>query len=101
MAVSWAGKLYIHFRGLVPHNGILPGAKFIFGPSLAFYIGSVPVLKQWASAKLCGVQQRAPPIFGREAITLGIGPPSSSFFLAYSRRLDVYYVALCEFRMQV
>jgi len=28
----------------------------------------------WASAKLCGVEQRAPPIFGRAAITLGIGP---------------------------
>jgi len=27
-----------------------------------------------ASAKLCGVQQRAPPLFGRAAITLGIGP---------------------------
>ena len=26
------------------------------------------------SAKLCGVEQRAPTIFGRAAITLGIGP---------------------------
>jgi len=26
------------------------------------------------SAKLCGVEQRAPPIFGRAAITLRIGP---------------------------
>ena len=25
----------------------------------------------------CGVEQRAPPIFGRAAITLGIGPHSS------------------------
>ena len=31
----------------------------------------------WASAKLCGVEQRAPPIFGRATITLGIGPHSS------------------------
>ena len=31
----------------------------------------------WASDKLCGVEQRAPPIFGRVAITLGIGPHSS------------------------
>ena len=30
-----------------------------------------------ASAKLCGVMQTAPPIFGRAAITLGIGPHSS------------------------
>ena len=26
----------------------------------------------------CGVQQRAPPLFGRAAMTLGIGPHSSS-----------------------
>jgi len=30
-----------------------------------------------ASAKLCGVEQREPPIFGRASITLGIGPYSS------------------------
>jgi len=29
------------------------------------------------SAKLSGVEQRASPIFGRAAITLGIGPHSS------------------------
>jgi len=33
-------------------------------------------LEQWASAELCGVQHRAPHIFGRAAITLGIGPHS-------------------------
>jgi len=32
---------------------------------------------QCAWAKLCGVKQRAPPIFARAAITLGIGPHSS------------------------
>jgi len=31
-------------------------------------------LQYRASAKLYGVEQRAPPIFGRAAITLGIGP---------------------------
>jgi len=31
----------------------------------------------WASAKLCDVEQRAPPIFSRATITLGIGPHSS------------------------
>jgi len=35
------------------------------------------VLQQWESAKLCGIEQRAPPIFGRAAITLGIVPHSS------------------------
>jgi len=33
-------------------------------------------------AKRCGVEQRAPPIFGRAAITLGIGPHSSYVYFA-------------------
>jgi len=42
LAVYWAGTLYIHFRGLLPHYGILPGAKFTLRPSLALsYIGSI------------------------------------------------------------
>jgi len=42
---------------------------------LAPLLYGTPVL---ASAKLGGVEQRVPPIFGRAAITLGIGPHSSS-----------------------
>jgi len=35
-------RYYIHFRVLLPHNGILPGAKFTLRPSLVIsYIGSV------------------------------------------------------------
>jgi len=34
-------------------------------------------LYYWASAKLCGVEKRAPPIFGTASITFGIGPHSS------------------------
>jgi len=30
LAVSWAGKLYIHFLGLLPRNGILPAASIHF-----------------------------------------------------------------------
>jgi len=42
LAVSWAGTLYIHFRRLLPRNGILPGTIFTLRPSLAFsYIDSV------------------------------------------------------------
>jgi len=41
-AVSCAGTLYIHFRGLVPPTGILPAAKFTLRPNLAFsYTDSV------------------------------------------------------------
>ena len=29
--------------------------------------------------QICGVEQRAPPIFGRATITLGIGPHSSYY----------------------
>jgi len=70
---------YIYIWGLVPANGILLGAKFAFRPSLAFsYFGSVTArhTEQLASGKLCSVEQRAPPIFGRTAITLEIGPHS-------------------------
>jgi len=42
LAVSCAGILYIHFRGLLPPNGILPAEKSTLCPSLAFcYIGCV------------------------------------------------------------
>jgi len=42
LAVSCAGTLYIHFRGLLPPDGILPSAKFTLRPSLSFSdIGSV------------------------------------------------------------
>jgi len=34
-------------------------------------------LQYWTSAKLCGVEQRTPPVFDRAAITLGIGSYSS------------------------
>jgi len=69
--------------GFLPCNGILTCAKFTLRLHLAF--SYIPIywqryctaLEQWASAKICGVQQRAPPIFGRAAITLGIGPHSS------------------------
>jgi len=40
------------------------------------------VLQQCASAKLCGVEQRSPPVFNKAAITLGIDP-HSSFCLVY------------------
>ena len=48
-------------------------ANFNGFPVLAALLYGTP----WASAKLCGVEQRALPVCGRAAITLGIGPHSS------------------------
>jgi len=96
LAVSWAGTLHIHFRWLLPHDGILPGAKFTLRPSLAF--SYICVLLYWQrywllhGSRAAGVSQNlrhatrngitellqtAPPIFGWAAITLGISPLSS------------------------
>ena len=87
LAVSCAATLCIHFRRLLPADGISHHVKFTLRPSLAFsYIGSVTAaLQQRASAKLrrgtrngiTELSQRAPPIFGWAAITLAIGPHSS------------------------
>jgi len=67
-------------RGLLCPNESLPGVKCMLRPILAFsYIGSVTA-RHSTNAKLCGVEHRAPSVFGRAAITLGIGPHSSSFF---------------------
>jgi len=43
LAVSWAGRLFLHFRRMLPRNGILPCAKFTLRPpSVALsYIGSI------------------------------------------------------------
>jgi len=43
---------------------------------LSYWQHYCTALEQWASAKLCFIQQWAPPIFSRAAITLGIGPHS-------------------------
>jgi len=71
---------YIHFRGLLPPNRILPRTKFTLHPSLAFsYFGSItarhsssghqPNFAAWDKEWNYGTfarrhfQQRAPPIF--------------------------------------
>ena len=45
--------------------------------ALVFWQRYCTALQQQASAKLCGVEHRAPPIFSRATITLAIGPHSS------------------------
>ena len=46
---------------------------------LAALLHGTLVVGVTVSAKLCGVEQRAPPIFNRAAIMLGIGPHSSTW----------------------
>jgi len=87
----WYTRIYIyigqHFfvgGGLLPPDGILPGANFTLRPSLAFScIGSISLLHGtrpagvsqtlWRDTKngVTELLQTAPPIFGRAAITLG------------------------------
>jgi len=94
LAVSCAGTVCKRFWGLLPHNGIFPGAKFTFCPSFAFsYIGSAAALLHGTRAAgvsqtlrrgtrngITELSQTAPPILGRAAITLGIGPHSSCVY---------------------
>jgi len=85
LAIFWTGTLYIHFWGLLLPEGILPAAKFSLRSSLVFsYIGSVTAQHSSSHTLWHGTRngimersQRAPPIFGCAAITLGIGPHSS------------------------
>jgi len=75
LAVSCAATLYVHFQQLLPRDGILPRAKFTLYPAsleLSYWQRYCTALEQWARAKLCGVEHRAPPIFGRATITLAL-----------------------------
>jgi len=98
LALTWAGRLYIHFRQLLLHNGILSGAKLtLHPPSLALFYWQryCTAVEQWARAKLCGIEQRAPPTFGRAAITLGIGPHSSTVLFSSDQQfVEVYLQSL-------
>ena len=70
---------------------ILPGANFTLRPSLVFsYIGNVtarhsssgrqPNFVAWYKEWNYRTFAEAPPIFGRAAMTLGIGPDSSTHY---------------------
>ena len=67
------------FSGLLSPKGILQGAKFTLRRSLALsYIGTRAVdvsqtLRRGTRNGIKELSPRAPPIFGRAAITLGIG----------------------------
>jgi len=72
------------FWGLLPPQRNFARCKIYFASKcfvLLYWQRYCTALEHWASAKVCGVQQRVQPIFGRVAITLVIGPYSS---LSYS-----------------
>ena len=81
LAVSWAATLNVHFRGLLPLTVFLPDAKCTLRPILAFsYIGSITARHSSSGRQPCWTEGATYiPIFGRAAITFGIGPHLSYF----------------------
>jgi len=71
-----------NFDPLAAEIGWLFGSPQLVSTGFAYWQRYCTALQQWASAKLCGVEQRAPPIFARAAIALGIGP-HSGFFIGW------------------
>jgi len=68
------------------------GAPQLISTGFASWQRYCTALQYWASAKLCGVVKRAPPIFGRAAITLGIGPHSSLILIFPQIKLSNIYM---------
>ena len=101
-SLSLADTLHIHFWGLLSRNGILPGAKIHFvskSCALLYFQRYCMALEQCASAKLCGVEQREPPIFDRAAITLGIDPHFQFMYSFKANRMRKSFKTLETLRM--
>jgi len=96
LAVYLAGALYIHFRGLLPltdfcqvQNSLYVQvscscilAALLHGTSAA---GVSQTLRRGTRNGIVELLQRTPPIFGRVAITLHIGPHSSFCYFQFKR----------------
>jgi len=76
---------YYTFSGVLPPDGISPRAKFTLRPSLVLAAllhgtpaaGVSQTLRRGTRNGITELSQRAPPIFSRAIITLGIGPHCS------------------------
>jgi len=90
---------YVYIWRLLPLIEFFPRAKFTLRPILAlYYISSVTAhhstrtvgvrktLRHGTRNAVKELSQRVPPIFGRAAITLGIGAHSSYFFFSLAVR---------------
>jgi len=94
LAISLAGTRYIHFWGSCPltqfcqvHNSLY--VHVLRSPILAALLHSTPAAgvsqTLWHGTRngITELSQRAPPIFGWAAITLGVGPHSGFYFFAF------------------
>ena len=106
LAVSWAATLYIHFRGSCSLTEFHHVQNSLCVQLFAFsYIGSVT---SWHSSSgrqpnfaalyhtgngITELSQTAPFIFGWAAITLGIGPHSSSLWPPCVEAEDIIFLA--------
>jgi len=88
LAVSWAGTLYIRFWGLLRPDKFCPVqsslcVQVLRSPILTALLHSTPAtgvsqtLRRGTRNGTTELLQRALPVFGWAAITLGIGPHSS------------------------
>jgi len=98
LAVSWVATLYIHFRSSCSRTEFCPVQNSLYVQVLSSPIlpallhgttaaGVSKTLRHGTKNRITELLQRAPPIFGWAAITLGISPHSSL-------RLGVYIVCL-------
>jgi len=88
LTVSWAGTLYTHFRGFLPLTEFCRVQNSLYvqvlrSPILGGLLhgtraaGVNQTLRRASRNEIMELPQTAPPISGRAAITLGIGPHSS------------------------
>jgi len=97
LAVSWAATLYTDFRRILPLTEFcqVQNSRYVQvlrSPILATLLHGTPAagvrqtLRHGTRNGITEISQRAPPIFGWTAITLGIGPHSSLILLLRSGR---------------
>jgi len=94
--VSTIGKnlLSISISSTCPHNMVNFGPLAaeirwpVWGTPENFNGFRVLAFQYWATAKLYSAEQRAPPIFSRAAIMLGIGSHSSSYSCAAADKIS-------------
>jgi len=94
LAISWAGTLHTHFQGCCPLTEFCQLQNSLHVQVLHPPILAVWLYGTWAAAVsqtlwhgtrngITELSQRAPPIFGCAAITMGIGPHSSCIYCYY------------------